>query len=81
MNKYIYIVTDRIKNDHKQLSHHLTQKSAYYEVAKLSKIPYTMDNSNKIGSQGGWKSEFGDFFVLEKEITYNEFPFEDKAFR
>lgn len=78
MSKYLYIVID-VNNDRKHLSYHKTQKSARYEVAILSKIPYTMSNSNIIGSKGGWKSENGNFFILEKDLLDNIHSYDDEV--
>lgn len=78
MSKYLYIVTDLDEND-KHLSYHKTQKSAYHEVARLSHIPYTMKNSNAIGAYGGWVSDHGRFFVLEKDLLDSRFPFENET--
>lgn len=78
MRKHLYIVID-IENNSKHLSYHKSQKSAYHEVARLSHIPFTMKNSNRIGSSGGWRSEHGNFFVLEKDLLDNSFPFDPEC--
>lgn len=76
MQKYLYIVIDKNKED-KHLSYHRTQESAYYTVARLSNIPFTRKNFNVIGNKGGWKSEYGNYFVLEKDLEEKVFPFEE----
>lgn len=77
MSKYLYIVVD-LEDDSKHLSYHKSQKSACYEVARLSSIPYTMTNSNTIESYGGWLSDQGHYFVLEKDLLDNQYPYESK---
>lgn len=65
MKNCLYIIIDNNKEG-KHLSYHKTQEGAYYEAAKLSKTPYTRKNFNIIGGKGGWSSEYGDYFILEK---------------
>ena len=78
MSKYLYIVIDLNDND-KHLSYHKTQRSAYHEVARLSHVPYTMKNANSIESYGGWCSEYGNYFVLEKNLLDNIHPYDKEV--